>query len=336
MDKIRLGLIGIGKGGRTVALSQKGLPEVELAAVAATNESKTRDAAALYGAGKYYTDFKDMLKDDEIDAVFIATPNHLHCEMTVEAARAKKHVLCEKPMALNLKDADLMIASAAKNKVKLMVGFSERFNTAFVRARAIIDSGKIGTPVMIHARRAHKPRWDDWVKNPEQSGGALVLAGVHNIDLILWLAGSTPERIYAEMGSFLYKKEKYIDNVALVMRLKNGAIASMVESYILPKGTPHPVDRRIEVIGTKGTIDVDMMKQPLTTCTDEGLTIEDTLTWPIVGDEMIGAVKEELREFARCIIEDYEPAASGDAGRLTLEVALAAHAAYEQKRVIEF
>lgn len=335
MNKVRLGLIGIGKGGRTVALSQKGLPEIELVAVASTKSAAAREAAERYGARKYYSDYRELLNDREINAVFIATPNHLHCEMAVAAAKAKKHILCDKPMSLTLAEADMMITTARENRVKLMVGFVERFNVSFAVAKQILTSGRIGKPAMIFAKRAHKPRPDRWVLDPKQSGGVLVLAGVHNIDLILWLLDSRPERIYAEMGSYVHDSG-FIDNVALVMKLKNGAIANMIESYCMPDKMPHGVDRRIEIIGTTGTIDVDMMKQPLVTCTNNDFRVEDTLTWPVICDEMTGALREELKEFARCILQDREPEANGEAGRMSLEVALAAHAAFEGKRIVEF
>lgn len=335
MKKVRLGLVGTGKGGRNAGLSQKGLPEIELIAVSDISETNAKEAVQLYGAGKYYTDYKQLLVDKEIDAVFIATPNHLHSAMAVAAARAGKHILCEKPMALNLEQADLMINAARENNVKLMVGFTERFVVPYVAARQILTSGKIGKPVMIHAKRAHKPRPDSWVNNPGQSGGVLVLAGVHNIDLILWLMDAKPVRLYAEMDSFIHKNG-FIDNVCLVMRLSNGVIANMVESYTMPQKMPHGVDRKIEIFGTDGVLAVDMMKQPLVTCTNDIYWFEDTLTWPLINDEMRGAVREELREFARCIIEGREPEANGAAGRLSLEVALAALTAYERKQVVEF
>ena len=333
MKKIRLGLIGIGKGGSAVAQSQKGLPEIELTAIAA--DVGAHEAAKLYGVGKYYSDYRQLLADDQIDAVFIATPNHLHCEMAVAAAKAKKHILCDKPMALNLTEADTMITSAKENNVKLMVGFVERFNVAFASAKQILASGRIGAPAMIFAKRAHKPRQDKWVLDPKQSGGVLILAGIHNIDLILWLMDSRPERIYAEMGSYVHDSG-FIDCVSLVMKLENGVIANMLESYCMPEKKPHGVDRKIEIIGTKGNVEVDMMKQPLTTCTNDSFVVEDTLTWPVINNEMTGALKEELREFANCILQDREPQANGEAGRVSLEVALAAHAAFEDKRIVEF
>lgn len=334
MSKVRLGLIGAGKGGRAVALSLKGLPEVELTALCSSRESTAREAAGLYGVERHYGDYRELLGDNAVDAVFIAAPNHLHCEMAVAAAQAKKHILCDKPMALSLQDADTMIDAARRNGVKLMVGFSERFITSFARARELIESGKIGEPVMVYAKRAHKPR-HDWVADASRSGGVLVLAGVHNIDLTLWLTGSTPKRLYAEMGSFVYKSD-YVDNVALVMRLQNDAIVSIFESYTLPHKTPHSVDRRIEIIGTEGTLDVDMMKQPLVCCTHEELWLEDTLTWPLIRGAMSGCIQAELREFAHCITEDREPEANGEAGRLSLAVALAAHTAFREKRVVDF
>lgn len=334
MDKVRLGLIGVGKGGRAVALSAKGLPEIELVALCSSCESTARAAAELYGVGTYYGDYRDMLEASAIDAVFIAAPNHLHCDMVLAAAEANKHVLCEKPMALTLGEADRMIEAAREHRVRLMVGFTERYLTPFAKAKDLIEAGQIGEPAMIHAKRAHKPR-HDWVQDPEKSGGVLLLAGVHNIDLTLWLGGSTPKRLYAEMGSFVYKSD-YTDNVALVMRLQNEAIVNIFESYTLPQKAPHPVDRRVEIIGTKGTLDIDMMKQPLVRCTDEELWLEDVLTWPMVRGEMSGAVREELREFARCIVEDREPDANGEAGRLSLAVALAAHTAFQERRVVDF
>jgi len=170
--KLGIGLIGCGRIGQIHLSSVKYLrDEINLVAVADPNREAAIQAAKKFGAQKYYFTAQEMMTDPQIEAVIIALPHHLHCPITIEAHRAGKHVLVEKPMALNLKEADQMIAEAKKNKVVLMVGQSWRFSDAAMQAHK--RRGEIGQIFrIIVTALVHFPKPPtSWWKSPKKTGG---------------------------------------------------------------------------------------------------------------------------------------------------------------------
>ena len=331
---INVAIIGVGKSGMAFGKVLQSLPNVNIHAIAASRAESAQNAAAALGVERWYTDYRKLLEDKEVNAVFIATPTYLHADMVVAAAQAQKHMLCEKPMSLTLEEADSMIEATRSAQVKFMVGFTERFNVPFIRVKEMIASGRIGTPVMLWCQRGHPLRKEEWITDDAKSGGALIHTGVHNIDLIRWFTNSEVCRVYAEMGNLIATDSNFTDSTALVLRMESGAIATLVENYAFPATMPHSVDRGMEILGTEGIIRVDMLNQPISVWDSTGVKIEDTLTWPQIAGEIKGAIKAEIEYFIKCITQDINPEVGGKEGRKSLEVAIAAREAYETRTII--
>src|SRR5258705_8008831 len=148
---IRWGLIGCGDiAGKRVAPAMRNSPVCELVAVSRAQSKLAEEFAKEFGARRWYADWRDLLQDEEVDAVYIATPVHLHAEQTIAGAEAGKHVLCEKPMALSVVECDLMLAACESNNVKLGIAYYRHFYPVVKRVKDVIVSGEIGGPIVAH------------------------------------------------------------------------------------------------------------------------------------------------------------------------------------------
>ena len=208
-DKLRCGVIGTGAIGIGHLLSLNSCPRAAAVAVAETNPQRAKEATERFKIPRSYNDYRELLDQPDIDAVTIATPNHLHAEMAIEALKARKHVLIEKPLATNLKDATRIIETAKKTKRTLMVGQNFRFNRYTQMAKMIIDRGELGE--IYHARvfwlrRNGIPRIGSWFTQKKFAGGGCAYdIGGHMLDACLHLmsdfeAVAVSAQNYAKFG----------------------------------------------------------------------------------------------------------------------------------------
>ncbi|MDO9541206.1 MAG: Gfo/Idh/MocA family oxidoreductase [Kiritimatiellia bacterium] len=335
MKKIGIGVIGAGKAGFLFGRAIKASTHGKLVGLAAATQEEANAAGAKLEVEQMTGDWKRLLANPAIGAIFVSSPTHLHAEMTIAAAQAGKHVLCDKPLCLSVKEADAMLDACKKAGVKFMVGFVERFNPAFRVAKDRIRQGHIGKPVMIFARRSHPPRKGSWIMDDLKSGGAFLHTGCHNIDLVQWLFDSPVIHVSAEVtesGNF----PGFTDVASVIARLHNGAMATLIESYAHPTTMPMGVDRGMEILGTTGALYLDLFRSPVTLCNEaEGWKYLDVLTWVDAEGELSGALALETEYFINCIHDNKEPdAAPAIEGKRTIAVFEAAQrAAREGKRV---
>src|SRR5262245_21703434 len=197
MKKLRWGLIGCGDISRKrVAPALRDIPECEFVAVNRARADLAEAFANEFGARRWYGDWSELIADGEIDAVYIATPVYLHAEQTVAAAEAGKHVLCEKPMAMNAAECDRMNAACDTNGVQLCVAYYRRFYPAIRRIKQILASGEIGKPVIaqINAFERFNPQPGEdrhWLLEKSKSGGGPMMDfGCHRIEILINLFGA--------------------------------------------------------------------------------------------------------------------------------------------------
>lgn len=335
MTSVNVGIIGAGKAGLLFAKAVNASKNGQLAVLCAATESEARDVASgLDQVQRCTGDWRSVMEDDAVQAVFIASPTYLHHEMTVAAAQAGKHVLCDKPMCLSMSEADSMLAACREANVLLMIGFVERFNAAFKVVKQRIQAGKIGRPVMVSSRRAHPPRKGSWIMDDAKSGGAFLHTGCHNIDLVQWLFDSPVVHLAAEQIESGISPG-FTDVAAVIGQLANGVLVTQVESYAHPTTMPMGVDRSFEVLGTGGSMYLDLFHSPVTLCNEEGWKYEDVLTWVEADGQLSGALTQETEYFLDCVLENRQPdQAQGIDGRRTIAVFEAAkQAVAEGKRV---
>lgn len=250
---VKMGVIGTGSFGNMHLIGIKETIGVEVAGVCDVNEDRAKEAAELYNV-PYYTDYNKLLQDETIDAVSVVTPDYLHCEMVEAALKAGKHVLCEKPLALNLEDCKKMISAAKKYDKMFMVGQICRYTPAFVAAKEIVDRGEIGEIFFMESEYAHDYAYmkgnDNWRKRPDRHG--LIGGGCHAVDLIRWFVGD-PYEVFGYSNHFMLPEWPTADCTIGVMKFESGAIGKVFCST----GCKRDYTMRTVIYGTKGTIIVD-------------------------------------------------------------------------------
>ncbi len=245
---VRIGLLGAGFMGGTHAAAYSELPDAQLVAVADANQGLADALATKHGARAVY-DIDALLNDPGVDAVDICLPTFLHERCVVGAARAGKHLLCEKPIALSLEQVDNMLAAVEKAGVIAMVGQVVRFWPEYVAIQRLLKEGTLGTPRAAHAvRLSAPPAWGNWFKDPKLSGGAVLDLHVHDLDYVYWLLGM-PSSVYAvglqsPMGAW--------DHVTTSLSI--GDVAAVVEgSFVMPDGFPFQMLFRL--LGSEATVE---------------------------------------------------------------------------------
>jgi len=223
---VRVGVIGCGTIARRAHLpALKSIDHVEIWAVADVNRKAAERVAKKFNIPNVYADYKDLLKDETIEAVSICAPSFSHAEIAVESAKAGKHILVEKPLAMNVKDAVKVVKSAKEHNVKLCCVFNYRYFPAAQKAKEIITNGNLGDIVSIYGI-AHTHFPISWTRSTwlYHKGGALDDFGPHLIDMICWLNESEVEEVFALGGDFL-GTTNFINYIQILMKFKNRSLA---------------------------------------------------------------------------------------------------------------
>jgi len=320
MTKVRWGLIGCGDiAKKRVAPALRDSPRSELVAVSRAKADLAEAFAKQFGAGKWYADWRDMLRDSEIDAIYIATPVHLHAPQTIAAAEAGKHVLCEKPMALNVAECDEMIAASEANNVKLGIAYYRHFYPVVRRMKEVLEVGEIGTPVVvqINAFEWFNPELDhsrSWlIKKDVAGGGPMFDFGCHRIEVLQNIFGGIDE-VKASTTNVLFDRGVE-DTAAALFHFAQGANGVLTVSH-----AAHEPQDTLDVFGSRGSIYVPLLNEgKMRIVNEKGERTEShppaaNLHQPLVED------------FIRAILEDREPVVGGATGR---QVAIIEEQIYE-------
>ena len=260
MARLGLGLIGCGGIARSAHLPAMAAlsSRIQLRAAADPDLEAARRAAEPWGADAF-TDYHAVLARPDIDAVVIASPEFFHPDQVAAAAASGKHVLCEKPMARTLAEADRMIAACAQAGVHLLIGHSRRFTRRYMEVRDAIDRGDIGAVRLFRENerrsRANPQVWwvpGHWTGDPAISGGAPMMNAIHEADLMRWFIGAEPETVTAETGVTIEGNVGVIDFITLSVRFAGGAIGSAEILNCAPPG--YPAFHQLELYGTEGAI----------------------------------------------------------------------------------
>src|SRR5205085_3902443 len=301
MKKLRWGLIGCGDIARKrVAPALVDLPTCELVAVSRANFDKAETFAREFGAKRWYRDWRELVADEEVDAVYIATPVHLHAAQTIAAAEAGKHVLCEKPMAMNVSECDRMIVACRANNVRLSVAYYRHFYPVIERVREIIQSGEIGSPVLaqINAFESFNPRTDHpryWLLEKDRSGGGPMFDfGCHRIEVLLNILGPVTQ-VGAMRANVLFEREVE-DTATALFQFERGscAVLSVTHAAREPQDT-------LDVFGSLGSIHVSALNEgTMQVTSDAGERVEThspdaNLHAPLI------------RDFVHAVMNDREP-----------------------------
>ncbi len=338
-----MGIMGSGFEADIHAESFRILPdEAEVVAVASPTPGNAERLARKYQIPQVFRDYRQMLARPKIELVTIAAPNALHAAMTIDAAKAGKHVVCEKPLCMTLEEADLMIETCRRQGVLLMYAEELFFTPKYVRAKQLADEGAFGKVYLVKQSEKHFGPHADWFWDVRRSGGGVFMdMGCHGIAFCYWFLGRQPiKHVFCHMATHVHQdKTKGEDDSICLLEFANGAVGMIEDSWARRGG----MEDRIEVYGEGGLTFADLhMGNALPTFSEYGYgyAVEkapSTKGWsyPVFEELWNYGFPQEMRHFARCVRGKETPQATGEDGRLVQEVLLAGYASAGAGRKIE-
>jgi predicted dehydrogenase len=298
----------------------RGIRGARLVALADAHAPALQEAQRELEVETGYASYREALADPRVQAVVVVTPTSLHKEIVLAAAAAGKHVLCEKPMAMDVKECDEMIGACDSAGVKLQLGFMRRYDESFSSARQRVADGEIGDVVLVKSLTHGPSVPQEWMYDIRKSNGPLAEVNSHDIDSARWFVGSEIDEVYAIGGNFRcpQAREKYpdfYDNVAMVCRFENGKQGFIDGAVSVGYG----YDSRMEIVGTNGVMFVGRREQDfVVTCsTARGIVQPFVKSWRTL---FIDAYEAEDQDFVDCIREDRPPRVRGVDGRMAVAV----------------
>lgn len=336
---LRVALVGcgnIGVKGHIPAYTD--LPSASLTAVCDAAEDLARAAGAATGA-TVYTDYDALIGRDDIDAVDICTPPWTHAELTIKAAQAGKHILCEKPIAPSLEDADAMIAAAAANDVTLMIGQTRRFDDRYRMVKDQIVAGRIGRPVYV--RRAERQLLpfpsNAWYWDTSVGGGVILDIGVHVSDQLRWLFDDEPIEVYAvaKAVSAAATEARSFDYAQITFTFAGGGIGFAETSWAHPGNFGGGQYAALDVLGTEGKIEYsDRDSNPMLALgADSGLSLPRYFALMSSTEYAFAA---EIKAFVDAVVTGSPPILDPVDARAAVAMALAAQESAVTGKVVKF
>lgn len=326
MKQLNFGLIGCGRIAHKHAEAINKNEKAKLLSVCDIIEERAKGYQSQYRAAERCTDYRKMLENPDLDIVNICTPSGLHAQMGIDAAKAGKHIIVEKPMAMSLEDADALIKACDEHKVKLAVCHQNRFNPAVQKLRQALEAGRFGK--LTHGSavvRWYRPQeyYDqaDWRGTREMDGGCLMNQSIHNIDLLQWMLGPV-ENVFGYTATNLRKIEGEDVGVA-VLKFKNGALGVIEASTTI---YPENLEETLNIFGEKGTVVLG------------GIAVNKIETWRLADEQEENSNLEQhqqevsnvygfghhslFEDFIQAITADRKPYIDGREGREALEIIL--------------
>jgi predicted dehydrogenase len=348
MDRIKFALVGCGRISDLHARAYAGSEDAEIFAVCDVNADRARQCKDQWGARKVFTDYEALLNDPDIQAVELLVPHHLHRDMTVAAAQAKKHVSVQKPMANSVSEARKMIAAAKENGVLLKVFENFVFYPPYLKAKQLLADGAIGTLITVRMRMtsAGKGGWTvpgetwAWRIEPEKGGGGLIVFddGYHKFSQAYDIGGRV-EKVYA----WIDHTNVIVDAPAFIMwkyregqRARYGAYDVTFAPDMFVNSDYYTGDDRMELVGTEGIIFVNratakMVQEPSLVLYREG----ETRCFHALRDDWADSFIDSGRHFFTCIRDGGDPILSGETGLKVLQFALAPEISAREQREVD-
>ncbi len=314
-------MVGAGARGTTHARVWKMIDNARLVAVADIDEERAKEAAKKFDFDVWSTDFRKVVSRPDVNVVSVCTPAFYHPEVTVFAAQRGKHILCEKPIALTLDDADRMIEAADAHSVILTIGFQRRYTRYASTLARLIQRGEIGRPVMYRIMSAVEIRPKRAMHDMKRgNGGPIVDSCCHWFDLWRMVFNAEPTRVTARGLTLAKGREelKHIqelapDTAALIVEYDSGDIGVITVSWGLPPGVAG--QRGQDILGSGGVMFPGR---------DEITVVKEGGREKKIGGLMEDAAKKQIHHFVRTVAEEDEPKVTGEDGKIALRVSLAA------------
>ena len=335
-DTVRVGLIG---SGFVTAIHHEAIrfvPGARIVAVASPSPGRAERFAAERGIPRHFTDYRALLDLANLDMVVLGIPNDLHCEVTCQAAAAGKHVVVEKPMAMNLAECDRMIAACDRSGV--ILGYAEElcFAPKYLRLKELVTEGAFGKVHLVKQSEKHDGPHTPWFFDTTRSGGGVTFdMGCHAIEFFRWILGGPSssgkariETAYAQLGRHVHSdKTSGDDEALLILTFEGGATGLAEESWNKPGG----MDDRAEVYGSDGQAYADLLYGNSLRAFSRkgyGYAVEKagtTAGWsfPIYQEIWNYGFPQEMEHFIACVRDGTQPSENGADGRAVVEAVLA-------------
>ena len=309
-------LVGAGVFGQRHAQAYSRHPAVDFAGVCDLDGERARTVAAQYGASTVYTNLDELLANPDVVAVSVATPDYAHKDVALACARAGKHILCEKPLATTVADAEAMVGAAREAGVILMVDFHNRVNPPYVAARDAIRRGDIGAPAYVYARLSNTTFVPMEMLKWSSASSALWFLGSHTIDLVCWLLDDQPRKVYAVSRSGVLQGlgVDAPDFHVATVEFRRGAVAVFENAWILPRSQPTTKDMKFEILGSEGALYVDTShNRALEVYSATKATYPDLLA-PPTGEHLTGFILDSIAHFVDAVTLGKPVLATGEDG----------------------
>jgi predicted dehydrogenase len=341
MSTVKVGLIGAGFVADLHAAAFRMVPEAEVLAVASPTPGKAKRFAEERGIPRAFTDYRELLAVREIEMVNVCVPNYLHARVTLDAARAGKHVVCEKPLCRTLEEADRMIEACAKAGVRLMYAEELCFAPKYVRAKKLVEEGALGRAFLVKQSEEHFGPHMPWFWDIDKSGGGVLLdMGCHSIEYARWVFGKPAVKsVVANLGVYVHTdRTRGEDHSLCIVEYEGGHVGLAENSWAKQGG----VDDRVEIYGSGGFTRADLLRGSSLLTYSEcgyGYAVEKAATTRGYTFTMFEEVwnygfPQEMAHFCRCVRGKEQPIETGEDGREVLKIIYAAyHSAGTGRRV---
>jgi len=331
-EKLNVGIIGAGRIGKVHAENLAfRVPEARALAITDLTREAAERVGARCGIPTVATSVEQILGDLAIKAVLICTSTDTHADLIVRAARAGKHIFCEKPIAHSLAQIDTALAAVQQAGVKLQIGFNRRFDPNFSRVRSAVAGGEIGSPRLLHIiSRDPAPPPISYVK---VSGGIFLDMTIHDFDMARFLIGDEVEEIYTAAGVMIdpaIGAAGDLDTALMVLRFRNGVIGTIDNC----RQAVYGYDQRVEILGSAGKIATENC-YPNQATISTAQSVQRDLPLNFFMDRYTESFATELRAFVRAVAEDQPTAVSGLDGRIPVVMGLAARKSFDEGRPVK-
>jgi myo-inositol 2-dehydrogenase/D-chiro-inositol 1-dehydrogenase len=332
MKKLKLGVIGTGRIGKVhIATLVQSVPQAEVVAVADLNIQSATEVAKSFGIGAVYDSHSNIINDPEIEAVIICSSTDTHAKYIVEAARAGKHIFCEKPVDLSLDIIQAAIDAVRTAGVKLMVGFNRRFDPNFMKIRKLISEGRIGDPhiLKITSRDPAPPP----AEYSAVSGGMFMDMTIHDFDMARYIVRSEVTEVYTSAAVLVdpaIGRAGDVDTAVINLTFANGALGVIDNS----RKAVYGYDQRVEIFGSKGMITTDNnYPENHRFYSNDG--IHGSLPLNFFMERYLDSYANEMKIFCDAVINDLSMPVGGEDGLKSVAIAMAAKKSYLEHRPVK-
>lgn len=343
-ETVKVGLIGSGFIADIHAHAfQHFVSNAEVVAVASPTPGKAARFAQQRGIPNAFEDYRALLALPEIDLITLCVPNDQHCKITLEAAQAGKHIVCEKPLCRTLEEADRMIEGCRSAGVLLMYAEELLFAPKYVRARQLVEEGALGDIFLVKQWEEHFGPHEPWFWDVNRSGGGVLLdMGCHSIEYARWVFGKPKVKsVSATLGTYVHTdKTQGEDHAICIVEYEGSKVGLAENSWAKPGG----VDDRCEIYGSKGHTRADLLRgSSLLTYSDAGYgyateKMEQTTGWTFTMFEEVWnyGFPQEMQHFVNCVLGKEAPIETGEDGREVLKIICAAYQSAREGKKIEW